>query len=618
MAGRHLARLMLVLLLPGVGLGPTWAQAPEVEPPYYMQEGPRPDAGIKLTYWIGMPRPNTHNLEIKILAEGAKSETLDFSMPAWSPGRYIVYDFAKHVKNVRATGKGGAPLAIRRIDKDTWRVAARGGDCLLSYTLYANHLSGTFSQVNADYASINGAATFMYVDGKRHAPITLYVDPPAEKKWEVVSPLPPADAPGRYLAEDYDHLIDSPCLVGKFERFRFVVAEKPIYVIVNQAAPSPYLDGLVDNLKKIVAAGAEMFGGLPFENYFFFYHFGRGPGEGDGMEHRNSTQITFTAPLADSTSVASATSIGAHEFFHAWNVKRIRPEELGPFDLTKETYTRSLWIAEGLTRYYQFMLQLRAGTMTRAEFRRAMADNIATLESKPGRLVTSAEESSFLTWFWRRDGEDSDESNTDISYYNKGCVLGFLLDLELRASTRGERGLDDVFRKLMKDFFAKGKGYKTEDFYDACSSVAGRLMDDFFRDYAAGVEPLPYAKIAEPFGILIGDGALPPSAFLGISLDQQRITGIETGAPAAISGLQKGDWIEAIGGKKFHGDLSAALSDFSPGAKAPITVQRNGAAQSFLVTFGARRPARWVVDEKPDVDEDVQKLRDAFYTGRRN
>ena len=577
--------------------------------------GPVVGRDIGLTYHVAAPRPNTHELAVRILVEGPPSGSLDFSMPAWSPGRYVVYDFAKHVRNVRAAKKGGIELPVSRLDKDTWRVDKVDGDGILfTYTVYCNHLSGTHSQVAADYLSLNGASIFMWVEGYAQNPIDVWIDPPPEKGWDIVTGLSQTKGFGRYRADDYEHLIDSPIVCGKLERYRFLSHEKPVYVVVNQPAATPLLPRLVENLRKIVDAAGDIFGGLPFDHYTFFFHFGRGPGEGDGMEHRNSTQLVHLQRLETEAVLDWATSVGAHEFFHTWNVKRIRPAELKPYDLSKETYLRSLWIAEGITRYYQHVLQLRAGIYDEAKFRRIYAAEIDAFEALPGRKITSAEEASLLTWFWRTDGEERDDYNTEISYYNKGGLLGLLLDLDIRRSTKGEKGLDDVFRRLFVESEKNLRGYTGADFEKAVEAVAGARMKEFFERYVAGTDPLPYAEYARGVGFVIENRGAP-RAFLGARAKDRRISGIELGSPAALSGLQTGDLIDALGGEPFKGGLDAALAKLAPGTKTTIKVTRAGTALTFNVELGTRRAVAFVFEDDPTADEAATALRRAFLAG---
>ena len=572
----------------------------------------------KLTYWLGMPRPSSHEFEVKILVEGVSDGQIDFVMPSWSPGRYIIYDFAAQVTDVRAAAKGGGGLPVERVAKDRWRVTRRGPGVLFSYRVWCNFMSGTFSQLDDRHANVNGPSVFMFVDGLDSSPIDLWIDPPVGKKWRAATALRATNEPFRFAADDYENLIDSPIELGDFEEFRFTSGEVPIHVVVHQSgakAPSRTQE-LVARCRRIVDAAARIMGGLPFEHYTFLFHFGVHPGEGDGMEHRESTQIISERALDGPGVLAGVMDTAAHELFHAWNVERLRPIELMHQDLTREVYTRSLWIAEGITSYFGDRISLEAGLMDRPGFLQGLGRWITRMESAPGRSSMSAEEASFLTWLWERRNprhEGSNQANTWVNYYVEGAVLGLLLDAKIRTATQGESGLVDVFHRMMADEDLMREGYRGRDFQDAVEAVAGERMNGFFERYVRGTDVPPYGEILRPIGLVARHGGVPMASAVGVSQDGERIAAVRPGTAAASAGLHPGDTVLRVGGKDVGGDLSKGLRTLGEGTLTTVTVRRNGREVTLpLVVRNAPR-SDWVVTIDPNATDEAMRLREAFF-----
>jgi predicted metalloprotease with PDZ domain len=424
-----------------------------------------------IAFTVSMPRPHTHLFEIEISVKRngtliAPPEEL-LVMPVWTPGSYLVREFERHVQDFAATDAAGEPLKWEKINKNTWRVATgRSRDWHATYKVYANELSVRTSELNSSHGYWNNANLLMYLEGHLTSPSTVRVVAP--DVWKVATGLPLA--PGQrntFRAENFDVLYDSPFEVSNFKSILFNVKGVQHRIVIDgEGNYDP--ERMRRDVQKIVETQVEMMGGeIPYRDYTFILHLRAGTG--GGLEHANSTSLgyspfgfgtlggeraTSASPNAPPVSpeYRGFLSLASHEFFHLWNVKRIRPDALGPFDYTKENYTKLLWVAEGITDYYGDLTLRRAGLIGDTEFIRAAGSAIQSLQNTPGRLVQSVEESSFDAWvkFYR---PDENTLNSQVSYYDKGAILGLLLDLEIRKRTNGAKSLDDVLRALYVDFF---------------------------------------------------------------------------------------------------------------------------------------------------------------------
>ncbi len=593
-----------------------------------------------LEYHLRLTHPSAHLVDVEIDAREVRQSSLDFVLPVWSPGRYAIYHFAKNVQEFSASGAGNQPLDWSQPDLDTWRVDSRrsGGTVRVRYRVFANDLSGSFSQFDTSHANLNGASVFMYVDGHKADPVALTIDPPAG--WKIYSGLSNSPSQATLQAANYDRLIDAPievspgCTVTEFHAadkiFRVVVhayegggwaVELPGTGEQGPGQPVAKADGeytarLVEGLQKIVRSEMAMMPAPDFDTYTFLIHFAPlNPAGADGMEHLNSTQIIVPASPASGTSEAIESA--AHEFFHVWNVKRLRPAALGPFDYTRENYTPSLWFAEGVTQYYSYLHLLRAGTWARQEFLQRLAQEIAGFEREPGRKLMSAESSSFHAWFYDRSPQmqETNFANATISYYNKGALLGMLLDLELRARTQGRKSLDDVLRLMYERFYSQvpaatyylpGHGYEEQDILETASAVAGSSLRDFFDRYVRGTDPLPYEEVLAKAGLQLSIGTQkgdPPS--LGI-LTQPVDTGVKIaavrpGGAADRAGLSRDDVLVAVDELEVASTpLEDRLRMYPVGAKVPVTIERHSQRLRIMVKLDPPEPSRYTIEPRSD------------------
>ena len=562
----------------------------------------RPDAP-EISYTVSMPKPYTHLLNVvaRLRYSSGAPATLDLRMPVWTPGSYLVREFERNVQDFRAAGDGGRALAWSKINKDTWRVETGGArELSVTYNVYSNELSVRTNEVNDRHAFWNNAATLMYPEGHLGAPSTLRVETPAG--WKVATGLPAVQtAPDTFRAENFDVLYDSPFLVSDFRVVDFEVKGVPHRVVIDgEGNYDP--ERMRRDVQKIVAAEAEMMREIPYHDYTFILLLGASGG--GGLEHLNSTALTFRRfGFSTDADWRGFYGLVAHEFFHLWNVKRIRPDALGPFDYTQENYTRLLWVAEGFTDYYANLFLRRAGLVTDRQYLDALARSIQGLQETPGRLEQSAEEASFDAWIkYYRPDENS--INSSVSYYDKGAILGFLLDLEIRKRSGGARSLDDVMRALYNDFYKKGRNYTPEDFRRAAEAAAGASLEEFFKAYVRGREELDYNAALGVVGLRLNTSSAadgrpaPEEAYLGATLEQvgDRLTvrNVPAGTPAYEQGLNAFDQIVAVDGFRATRDsLAARLADRRPGDTVTLTVFRADELRTLAFKLGGRRNAAY-------------------------
>jgi predicted metalloprotease with PDZ domain len=578
----------------------------------------------EIAYTISMTKPHTHLLEVEARLRYASSSPsiVDLVMPVWTPGSYLVREFERHVQDFAAQDAGGRSLAWSKLNKNTWRVEPNGArEVRVRYSVYANELSVRTSELNDRHAFWNNANLLVYPDGFLGAPSTLHVEP--FKDWKIATGLPIAPgARDTFRAENFDVLYDSPFLVGNFRVVSFEVKGVAHRVVIDgEGNYDP--ERVRRDVQKIVEAEAALMGEIPYHDYTFLLMLGASGG--GGLEHLNSTALTYRRfGFSTADDLRGFYTLAAHEFFHLWNVKRIRPDALGPFDYTRENYTRLLWVAEGITSYYEKVFVRRAGLMTDRQYLTAVARDVQSLQMTPGRLEQSAEESSFDAWIkYYRPDENS--VNSSVSYYDKGAILGLLLDLEIRRRSNGARSLDDVMRALYNDFYKKGRNYTPEDFQRTTEQAAGASLDDFFRRYVRGREELDYNTALAWVGLRLdtsSDAAgrpAPLEAYLGATLarDGEQVLG-RTVAPGALviktvpadtsayeEGLNAGDEIVAVDGYRPTRDfLNARIADKRPGNTLTLSIFRGDELRTFTIKLGGRPTTTYrIVPVAPVTDQ---------------
>jgi predicted metalloprotease with PDZ domain len=577
-------------------------------------------------FTVAMPRPETHLYEITMEVDPRGAKSLDLVLPVWTPGSYLVREFSRHIRDFSAKGKTGRPIEVVKVAKNRWRLSYPSkksefpGLLSISYRVYAHELSVRTSHLDASHGYGNGANLFFYVDGRKEEPQELSFALP--RGWKVSIALPAKG--GAFRAADYDELVDSPFECGTHRTFEFAVRGVP-HTLALWGSGNEDPVRLVKDLKRLVTEAAALFGGLPYEQYLFLVHLSAGAR--GGLEHRSSQSVAFDPDaFRPEKSYRDALLLFSHELFHAWNVKRIRPESFGPFDYGCEVYTVDLWALEGLTSYYEALLLVRAALLTEAQaFEEWTRHWQAHLET-PGRTVQSAETASFDAWirFYR---PDENSVNVAESYYRRGTLLGLALDLMLRRATGGRRGLDEVFRRLFRTYAAKGRGYPPGAFEDAAARVAPSRTSvrRFFDRYVRGVGTPDLARLLGAAGLRLRE---VPETEEGVTdtmaprlkadfgwktkLEDGRLVVAEVlnGGPAQRAGVNAGDVLVAFDARRAGGDLIARLEkERKPESAVLVAVFRRDILETHCVRLGKRRASVWRIEAVPDAPAGARRLK---------
>jgi predicted metalloprotease with PDZ domain len=572
-----------------------------------------------IRYTLRFPAPQTNYVEVEALVPTDGRPSIDLFMAVWTPGSYLVREYSRNVEAVAASA-GGRTLAVQKPVKNRWRIATGGaGEITLTYRVFSHEMTVRNNWVDADLAMINGAPTFMtLLEHDRPHEVTVIL-PPAWKTSVSAMPNAPGAAANRYLAADYDALVDSPIVAGNPAIHSFTVDGKPHH-LVNLGENGPF-DGVraAKDLERIVVAGRTFWGSLPYDKYVFFNLLTEASG---GLEHRNSVMLmTSRWTMATRPSYVDWLSLASHEFFHAWNVKRLRPIELGPFDYEKENYPRSLWVAEGLTDYYGDLQVRRAGITAPWEYTGILAGLIRTLQTTPGRLVQSVEMASFDAWI-KHYRPDENSLNTSVSYYTKGAVLGFVLDARIRAATNNARSLDDVMR-LAFSRYSGARGYTPEQFRQTASEVAGTDLGPWFRAALETTAEIDYTPALEWYGLeFVALPAVESPGWIGaktkIEAGRLLVEHVPRGTPAFDSGLNPGDEILAIDDFRVLPEkLNERLQAYRPGQQATLLVARREELKRLPITMAAEPANDWVLVQRRNPTPEQRAHAEAWLNGTR-
>lgn len=538
-----------------------------------------------LRYDLDLTHPNNHLFGVTLhvgFAPAAPPAALDLWMPAWYPGRYSLYNYAANVQNLSAECETSAaaatsPLPLQRSGPSSWRIATQAcPQIAVHYRVYGDTLTGSFAQLDATHANVNGGPVFLYVAGHKADPVALNIAAP--RGWRVLDELGELNQTTLRFP-NYDVFIDAPIEAAPaFTLDRFRQDGKTYRVLIHSYLPEGGNHAaLLAALAKLVAVENAVIG-PPYDlkTYTFFFHFDP-ESQGDGMEHLFGTQIMIPAGLGEEAGLMGAEEDAAHEFFHQWNVKRIRPLELGPWDYQQPDPTQCLWIAEGLTQYYGDISVERAGLISPDQYLARLAGSIASFERQPGHALMSAADSSLTAWFHDRTPleQATNQRATTISYYQKGELLGVLLDLDLRRRSHGRQSLDDVMRYMWKHFYQgpratyylPGRGYTQQDFERALEAVSGASYQAFFAAYVDGVAEIPYDDYLSAAGLRL-DCSVPEgvASYSGLALRGAQVAMVDPDSPAERAGLGVGDEITAVDGHPVDAlALAAALRGLAPG-----------------------------------------------------
>lgn len=566
-----------------------------------------------LRYRLAMPAPQTHYVEVRLDLGGFGADYTDVKMPVWAPGSYLVREFARHVEGLQAQTASGQALAVEKIDKNTWRVRhPKQPDFRVSYLVYAFELSVRTSFVDADHCYVNGSSVFMYPAENKALASTLTVEPAAG--WATVSTaLRPAagKTPFTYAVANYDELADSPIEVGNQKVLNFTANGTPHQVAMYGTYTADDTK-LLAEMKKVCEEAHRVVGQNPLDHYLFIIH--NNERGGGGLEHLYSTTLEVSRKAYETEAgMKSFLGLVAHEYFHLWNVKRIRPVALGPFDYDRENYTRMLWVSEGFTEYMSNIITERAGIFTQTQYLDNLAGQISTVENTPGNKVQPVSEASFDAWIrFYRPNENS--PNSQISYYDKGEVVGAVLDLMLIEATKGEKHLDDVFRLLYtKYYLGLKRGFTDQEYQDAVAEVAGRRFDAFFRESVYGTKTLDYATALGYAGLTISPASpLPNGSSLGANMSNRNgkllVTGVERDGPACTGGLSVNDEILQINGAAPADEAVMKLMTSPVGTEIKLQVKRDGLPRDLTLKTQSIRQVNYQIRPVPSPSAAQQKV----------
>lgn len=545
-----------------------------------------------------MPQPTTHLFEVELHLEHWSQATLDLVMPVWTPGSYLVREYARHVQAFTPVTQNGIPLPWHKVSKNHWRVTTEPGASVgIRYRVFANDLSVRTNHLDRSHGYFNGAALFFYSPGWEHSPIAVTIVPP-DPSWRVATPLPAApDRPNTFMAPDFDTLVDSPFEIGTHQHYTFTAGDKPHDLVIWGNPGNSNAAQIQADIAKIIEVEADLFGGLPYDRYLFFLHLCAN--SYGGLEHKNACSLIYPRfGFHPQEEYNRFLQLVAHEFFHLWNVKRIRPKALESFDYTAENYTPSLWFAEGTTSYYDILLPRRAGLYDAKTCLAAYSKDITRLQQTPGRQVQSLTESSFDAWI-KLYRPDANSPNCGISYYLKGELVSLLLDLLMRSRHNNQRSLDDVMRQLWETFGKPEVGYTPEQLQAVMESVAGLSLDRFFADYIEGTVELPFDEYLQPFGLRL-QVEMNAEPYLGLTLKSEGgktlIQTVETGSPAEQAGLNPGDELLALNGVRVTADKwSDRLNPYAPGTAIQLSVFQQDELFTTTAVLAEPRPKQYQI-----------------------
>ncbi|MER3524007.1 MAG: peptidase M61 [Ignavibacteria bacterium] len=541
-----------------------------------------------LSYTLGMSRPSTHLFEVEITFANLDDDTaLVLMLPVWRPGRYVVLDLAGGIVSFEAVDGSGHPLVWKKTGKSAWMIETkRSAEVVVRYRILADEFALRTRGLNSERGFVDGSAVFMFAEKYRWLPLTLTVHP--FPGWHVTTPLDPlSDRPNTFVARNYDHLADSPLEIGTQKDFVFHVRGKQH--ILSIAGEGSYDSArLVADIAAIVEQHAAFWGELPYDRYVFFLALSANGG--GGTEHENSCVMGARPFLfQDSSAYKNFLGLVSHEFFHTWNVKRLRPAGITSYVWMEENYVEELWVAEGTTSYYDDLLLVRAGFLSEQEYRTRLSKAINDDRARPGNARQSLAEASFDAWikYWK---SSKHALNYETDYYSRGAAVSFVLDMTIRRVTENCRSLDDVLRTIYRRCATAGRGYTNADLQAVCEEVAGTSFKTFFEHFVYGARPLPWEEALAVVGLETVPQAAEQTPWLGITTmdegQKTRITSVVAGSPAFDAGVDVNDELVALNGYRVRSsDVNARLRTMREGERVTLTVFRDDRLRTFDVVL---------------------------------
>ncbi|TDB67342.1 M61 family metallopeptidase [Arundinibacter roseus] len=550
-------------------------------------------------YQISFPQAVHHEAQIAATFTGLEDKTLELRMSRTSPGRYAIHEFAKNVYNLKATDENGKSLTVTRPNPYQWDISGHHGTVRVSYTLFANRGDGTYSQIDETHAHLNIPATFLYAPKYPQRPVRVKFDVRQDLKWKVATQLKDLGN-NVFMAPDLDYFMDSPTEISNFSLREFTETSNgksySIRFALHHGGTEAELDTYIAQVRRIVQQEKSVYGELPdfdFGQYTFLACY-LGHVSGDGMEHRNSTVLTSTRSLKDGGMKGNASTV-SHEFFHCWNVERIRPKSLQPFDYTEANMSGELWFAEGFTQYYTSLILRRAGIITSQEYVEGLSGSLNYVWNSPARAFFTPIEMSYQAPFV--DAATSldpvNRENTFISYYTYGSVLGLALDLSLRNLDNG-LSLDGFMQAVWQTYGKHEQPYTVRDLQLALETYAGKEFgQSFFSTYIFASNMPDYKRLLAGVGVDFAQKDASRAA-LGVSLQVQNeaatlVSHPTQGSAAYAAGLTKGDRIVSLGYKPIAPGTTAEklLAEFKVGETVEVGYERFGKKQTTSLTFQA-------------------------------
>jgi predicted metalloprotease with PDZ domain len=590
-----------------------------------------------MTVWYAIrpAQPGAHIFHVTVTVEAPDPEGQRFMLPAWIPGSYMIREFARNIVRISALS-GDQKVALQKVDKHSWRAEPVDGELTVVYEVYAWDLSVRGAHVDETRAFFNGPSVFLLPLGCREQPCRVDLLPPDGRKyakWKVATGLQPARSTARgsfgtYFAANYDELIDCPVEMGTFESIEFSVLGVPHEIVVAGRVPKLDLKRASVDLQRMAETQIRLFEPraqkAPFDRYTFLT-LAVGEGYG-GLEHRNSTalicrrdDLPYVGMKDASSAYRGFLGLASHEYFHAWNVKRIRPAAFVPYDLTRENYTQLLWLFEGFTSYYDDLLLARAGLLSEAQYLETLAKTMTTVMQRSGRLKQSAADSSFDAWikYYR---QDENAPNSLVSYYHKGSLIGAALDLTIRERTAGRRSLDDVMRLLWRRYKKAGDAYRGVEEAELPATVEEATGVDarrLLRAWSEGTRDADFAVLFAPFGLVFERGLAldePHFALLGMKVRRDgadcRIVNVFDGGPAQEAGLSGGDVLVALGGLRVRAsNLDGLLTRYAVGDAVDVVAFRRDELFRTEVRLASKPPPKFTLRIDPKAGKLAQRLR---------
>ena len=555
---------------------------------------------LNIKYHIGWQHPNSHFLHVSMKISRDAVDSLDVSLPAWRPGRYVIQNYVKNLIAFKVHSTDQQPLRAKQVDKDTWRIYKKPEqDVVIEYDYYARQLDGGSSYLDDSEAYINPVTCCMYVEHQEMHPVRLTLKQP--DGWKVAGALTWDQKSESYWFENYHELVDTPIIVSPdFKRISFDYKGAK-FEIVLQGDANFKPDSLKTDIKKIVSAQIDMMQDIPFKQYWFLYHL-LPKRMGHGVEHKNSTSIVIgPADFTNRKFYRSFLGVTSHEFFHAWNVERIRPKAIFYPDYSKENYTTTFWIFEGFTSYYGNLILEHTGLVTMKKYLQQLAGQIKRYENSYGTKVTPVSAVSWDSW---TKSYGAAPPNTTYSFYLKGSLLALVLDLEIRHETKNKKSLNDVMRYMNIKYAMTDTAIPETGLQKAVESITGKDFASFFARYVSGVEQIDFDKTLRFAGLELSRKPDVKDAAVTLGIEtrgderQTVIANVIPESSAFNAGLDLDDILLAINGRRASKkNLDLLLQDYSPGDTVNVLVFRREKLREFPLVLSKNKPSKYEIKE---------------------